>query len=75
MQSAHIRSVYHLMVIDDLDIFYPPYPSQLVVDVNQNVKYVFGVCIFCPHFYTKILTNEAMPISSVLSIFLHSAHV
>ena len=34
------------MVIDGLDIFYPPYPSQLVVDVYQNVKHVFGVCIF-----------------------------
>ena len=48
---------YH-MVIDDLDIFYPPYPSQLVVDVYQNVKHVFGVCIFCPHF----------------DIILHSVH-
>ena len=40
---------YHI-VIDGLDIFYPPYPSQLVVDVHQNVKHVFGVCVFCPHF-------------------------
>ena len=38
------------MVIVGLDVFYLPYPSQLVVDVYQNVKHVFGVCIFCPHF-------------------------
>jgi hypothetical protein len=30
---------YH-MIIDGLDIFYPPYPSQLVVDVYQNVKHI-----------------------------------
>jgi hypothetical protein len=51
------------MVIDVLDIFYPPYPSQLVVDVYQNVKHVFGVCIFCPHF--DILWFD---------IILHSVH-
>jgi hypothetical protein len=38
------------MVIDGLAIFFPPYPSQLVVGVYQNVKHVFGVCISCPHF-------------------------
>jgi hypothetical protein len=46
-----------------LDILYPPYPSQLVVDVYQNVKHVFGVCIFCPHF--DILWFD---------IILHSVH-
>jgi hypothetical protein len=46
------------MVIDGLDIFYPPYPSQLVVDVYQNVKHVFGVCIFCPHRLRKGMLSE-----------------
>ena len=51
------------MVIDGLDIFYPPYPYQFVVDVYQNVKHVFGVCIYCPHF--DILWFD---------IILHSVH-
>ena len=53
---------YH-MVIDGLDIFYPPYPSQLVVDVYQNAKHVFGVGIFCPHVDTLWF-----------DIILHSVH-